>query len=115
MSQRTAVRKYERELLVSTVVDFISLVVCRVSPSTHRAYRQEKTQVSVSLRALYDKLGHIEPATSRELMRQTAADRAELIRTLPETAAPLLSGYRVKIFDGRSYVIGSVTRKNLRS
>lgn len=98
--QRTAVRQYERELLFSTVVDLMSLVVCRVTPSIHRAYQQKKAQIPVSLRALYDKLGHIEPATSRELVRQTASEMAELIRTLPATAAPLLPGYRVKILDG---------------
>lgn len=98
--QRTAVRQYERELLFSTVVDLMSLVVCRVTPSVHRAYQQKKAQIPVSIRALYDKLGHIEPATSRELVRQTASEMAELIRTLPAMAAPLLPGYRVKILDG---------------
>lgn len=33
-----AVAQYERELLFSTLVDLMSLVVCRISPSVHAAY-----------------------------------------------------------------------------
>ena len=97
---RTAQTQYQRELLFSTVVDLMSLVVCRASPSIHQAYRKRKDEIPVSIRALYDKLGHVEPATSRELVLHSAREAAALIRELGGAAEPLLAGYRVKILDG---------------
>ena len=38
--RRTAVQQYERELLFSTLVDLVSLVVTRVHKSVHAAYKK---------------------------------------------------------------------------
>jgi hypothetical protein len=96
----TAEHQYTRELLFSTVVDLMSLVVCRVYPSVHAAYVKRKAEVTVSVQALYDKLSHVEPALSREIVRHTAGTVGGLLGHLKGLRAPLLPGYRVKILDG---------------
>jgi DDE family transposase len=95
-----AVRQYERELLFSHLVDLTSLVVCRVQPSVHAAYKQKQEQVPVSLKALYDKLGHVEGETSRALVRYTASAASGLIDRMKGNLAALLPGFRVRILDG---------------
>lgn len=112
---RTAQTQYQRELMFSTVVDLMSLVVCRETPSIHRAYQKRKDEIPVSIRALYDKLGHVEPATSRELVRHSARETAALIRELGGAKEPLLRGYQIKVFDG-NHLAGSEHRlKPLRT
>src|SRR5688572_30310821 len=61
--EQAAQAQYERELLFSTVVDIMSLVVCRVQPSVHAAYQERRQEIAVSVKALYDKLSHVEPGT----------------------------------------------------
>lgn len=95
-----AVRQYERELLFSQLVDLTSLVVCRVQPSVHAAYKQKQEQMPVSLKALYDKLGHVEGETSRALVHYTASATSGLIDRMKGDLAPLLPGFRVRILDG---------------
>ncbi len=97
---RTARIQYERELLFSTVVDLLSHVVCGIRPSVRAAYQASQEEIAVSLTALYDKLNGVEPAVSRALVRQTAAELAEVVLFLDGERAPLLPGYRTKILDG---------------
>lgn len=63
--EKTAERQYTRELLFSTTVDVMALVVCRVQPSVHAAYQAKKVEVGVSVHALYDKLECLEPGFPR--------------------------------------------------
>src|SRR5262245_24795975 len=98
--ETTAVQQYTRELLFSTVVDLMSLVVCRIHKSVHAAYVKKQEEVGVSVQALYDKLNHLEPAVSRALTRHTAREVHTLLRHLKGLRAPLLPKYRVKILDG---------------
>src|ERR1700674_3902551 len=100
MFHRCAVSQYTWELLFSTVVDVMSLVVCRVSPSVRATYMKRPEQIGVSLKALYEKLSHIEPATSRELGGQTGAQVTTVIRQMKGECAPLLPGYQCRILDG---------------
>lgn len=100
MFERTAERQYTRELLFSTVVDVMSGIVMRTFTSVNAAFQKKKEAIAVSLRALYDKLQRIEPATSRELVRHTATEINALIDHLPGQRRPLLPGYRVRILDG---------------
>jgi len=95
-----AVRQYERELLFSQIVDLTSLVVCRVQPSVHAAYKQKQEQMPVSLKALYDKLGHVEGETSRALVQYTASTAGGLMARMGGDVPPLLPGFRVRILDG---------------
>ena len=68
----TAERGYTRELLFSTTVDLMALVVCRVHPSINAAYEARKEDVGVSVRSLYGKLQCLEPGISAALVQHTA-------------------------------------------
>jgi Transposase DDE domain len=97
---RAAEKQYQRELLFSTVVDLVSQVVTRSSKSVHAAYVEARAKICVSVRALYDKLDHVEPCTSRALVQHTAHEVTELIDCMKGGCEPLLKGYRVRILDG---------------
>ena len=98
--EKTAQHQYTRELLFSTTVDVMALVVCRVRPSVNAAYQARKEQIGVTVRALYDKLECMEPGISAALVRHTAARLEPIIRRMKGTKPPLLYGYKVKILDG---------------
>ena len=98
--RREAQGQYERELLFSTVVDVVSQVVCRHSPSVHAEYVRQRARISVSIRALYDKLANIETCTSRALVQHVAGSVSKLIDRTKGCRQPLLKGYRVRILDG---------------
>lgn len=100
MFRENARTQYERELLFSTQVALVSHVVCRISKSVHAAYVRQREQIPVSIRALYDKLGHVEVGTSRALVQHTARRVANLIDRTKGRRKPLLKGYRVRILDG---------------
>lgn len=92
--------QYERELLFSTLVDVVGQVVCRSSGSVHAAYLRQRDRITVSIRSLYGKLNHVEPETSRALVKHTATQIRELIDRMKGTRKPLLKGYRGRILDG---------------
>lgn len=98
--REVAEAQYERELLFSTLVELVSQVVCRSSPSVHAAYVRQRERISVSVRALYDKLSLVEPGTSRAMVRQIAHNVSELIDLTQGCCRLLLRGYRVRILDG---------------
>src|SRR5579859_2315632 len=75
----TAVRQRTNELLFSTVADLMGSVVCRVRPSVHAAY-QSRTDIQVSVKALYDKLKRVEPGVSQALVRETAERMGAIVR-----------------------------------
>jgi IS4 transposase len=98
--RRSAVAQYERELLFSTMVDLVALVVCRATPSVHAAYVQKREQIPVSIGSLYEKLSHVEPGTSRALVQHSARQVSDLIERTKGRRRPLLKGYRTRILDG---------------
>lgn len=98
--RQVAQAQYERELLFSTLVDLVSQVVCRSSKSVHAAYVRQRNRISVSIRALYDKLSHVEIGTSRALVQHTARQVGELIDRCRGRRQPLLKGYRTRVLDG---------------
>lgn len=98
--RRAAVTQYQRELLFSTMVNLISLVVCRASKSVHAAYVRKREEVGVSIRAVYDKLNHVETGTSRALVQYSARRVGELIDLTHGQRTPLLKGHKVLILDG---------------
>jgi hypothetical protein len=101
---RNARFQYQRDVLFSTMVDLMSEVVCGVRPSVNAAYRRKKKreQIAVSVGSLYDKLKGVEERVNRALVRETAAEMAEVVRHLGGACTPLLEGYRVKILDGNA-------------
>lgn len=110
--EKTARRQYTRELLFSTTVDVMALVVCRVRPSVHAAYQARKDEVGVSVRALYDKLECLEPGISAALVRHTAERLEPIIRRMKGTRPPLLTGYKTKILDG-NHLAGTERRPKI--
>lgn len=97
---RTADRQYHRELLFSTCVDLMGLVVSRTHRSIHAAYQASAAEVAVSIQSVYAKLAHVEPATSAALVRHTADRLAPVIRRMKGGLPPPLKGFHTKILDG---------------
>jgi hypothetical protein len=97
---RHAEVQYERKLLFSSVVDLMSVVVCKIQPSVSAAYRAVEDTLPVSLGSFYDKLNGIEGDVTAAMVRHTAAQMAPVIEAMGGQLPPLLPGYRVKILDG---------------
>jgi len=98
--ENAADRQQNKRLMFSSVVDIMGLVACKIQPSVHAAYLEHQQELGVTVKALYDKLQRMEGNVSRQLVRETASQMAEIIEktkgTLPEWAC----GYRTKIVDG---------------
>ena len=91
------------ELLFSTVVDSMSLVVCKIRPSLHAVYQAHQKKFSVSVKSLYNKVNGVEPAVSEALVRETAADLRNIVQACGAARLPLLPGYRTLIVDGNHF------------
>jgi IS4 transposase len=98
--EQTASTQYTRELLFSSVVDLMGLVVCGVHPSVRSAYLASLGEITASLTAVYEKLQGIEPGVCRGLVRDTTGRLLPLVRRLDATLPELVPGYRAKILDG---------------
>ena len=109
---KTAVEQYTRELMFSTVVDVMSGVVCRIHPSVHAAYTKKRAEIPVSIKAVYDKLQHIEAEVSRGLVCHTACEVSAVIEHLKGQRRPVLEGYRCRIMDG-NHLTGSEHRLSI--
>src|SRR5512135_2962391 len=109
------VKQYTRELLFSSLVDLMSLVVCNVRPKVSTAYQAMLDQIGVSLSAVYEKLKGTEPPVCRELVRHTARQLEPVIDQLGGALPALLPGYRVKIHDGNHLAKTQKRLKELRT
>jgi IS4 transposase len=98
--ERVAERQYVRELLFSSVVDLVGLVVGKVHPSIHAAYQRVKSSLPVSLASIYNKINATEPAVIAELVRHTAEGMGSVIDEMGGRLPALVPGYRVRILDG---------------
>lgn len=98
--EESAQKQYTRELLFSSVVGLMSLVVCGIHPSVSSAYKALEKMVGVSRTALYDKLNGLEPGISRALVNYTAQELSPVLAELGGTKAALLPGFEVRIIDG---------------
>lgn len=97
---RTAVRGYTKELLFSTTVDLMSLVVGGKALHVQAAYRHLRARVPVTLKSVYDKLRNIEVDVSAGLVSHVSGRCEALITELGGGCKSLLPGYRVRILDG---------------
>jgi IS4 transposase len=95
-----AKNQYTRELLFSSIVDLMSLVVCGIYPSVNAAYRAKASSLNVSRTAVYDKLNGIELDVSAALLRETAASMTTVMQFLGDSPPKLLAPYQVRIIDG---------------
>lgn len=98
--EQQAQRQYQRELLFSTVVNLMSLVVCGILPSVNAAYQAKAKGIGVTIQSVYNKLNGIEPQIVEALLRHVVERVQGLMEALGGTLPPLLEGYRVKILDG---------------
>ncbi|MEG3990069.1 hypothetical protein QUA13_23425 [Microcoleus sp. S28C3] len=89
--------QYTRELLFSSIVDLMSLVVCGIYPSVNAAYRAKASQLNVSRTAVYDKLNGIELDVSAALLRETAASMTDVMQFLGGSPSKLLAPYQLRI------------------
>src|SRR5205823_1042016 len=99
MFEATATRQYTRELLFSTIVELLAVVVFRMQPSVRRAYLSSSSMMA-TLTAVYEKLKGTEPEVARQLVRTTAARLLEILRRLGDVRPATLPGYTVTILDG---------------
>jgi IS4 transposase len=113
--EETAQRQYLNELAFSTVVDLMSMVVAKTRKSMHAAYQAHQESIQVSVKSVYNKLNHLEPAISAELVRRTATSFDEVIRRMGGELPPLLPGYRVRIVDGNHLAATEHRLKELRT
>jgi IS4 transposase len=93
-------RQYTRDLLFSSIVELMSLVVCRIQPSINAAYQKNAVPINVSLQALYRKIGRIETPIGSALVRKSDERLAPVITAMGGELTPFLPGYRTKILDG---------------
>ncbi len=98
--EKTAKTGYTRELLFSTLVNLMSVVVCSIRPSVGAVYKAMSEEIGVSKTAVYDKLKGIEPQVSAALVEYTANELMAVIHKLGGELPELLPGYRALILDG---------------
>jgi hypothetical protein len=82
--EQRARRGYTRQLLFSTTVDLMSLVVCGSCPHVKGAYHHLLERVPVSLKSVYEKLQHLETDVSDALVRAVADRCAALVAELDD-------------------------------
>lgn len=98
--ESTAERQENKELMFSSIAEIMGLVACKIQPSVHAGYQAKQEELGVTVKALYDKLQRMESNISRELVRETASDMAEIIEATKGTLPEMVPGYRTKIVDG---------------
>ena len=108
-------RQYTRELLFSTLVDLVSVVVCDSRPSVNAAYQAAADRIPVSLTSVYNTLDGVEPGVSTALVRHTALRLTPVIEAMGGQLPALLPGYRVKILDGNHLAATERRLKVLRA
>ena len=93
-------KQYTRDLLFSSVVDLMGVVVGKVAPSVHAAYQAVADTLPVSIASVYNKLNRMEPDVTGALVRHTAQRLALVIGAMEGQMPALLPGHRVRIVDG---------------
>jgi hypothetical protein len=97
--RKEAQQQYEKELLFSSLVELMALVVCGMHGTVRIAYLAMREQLPVTLTALYAKLNRVEVGTCQALV----ADSAQRLRPVIEalgTPGAWLPGHRIKVLDG---------------
>ena len=92
--ERTAQRQSTQELLFSSLVDLMSLVVCGMQPHIQAAFKNQAERIPVTLKSVCEKPQRVEPDISAELVRFTAQRCGPLILALDGTREACLPGRR---------------------
>jgi IS4 transposase len=98
--ERTATKQYTKELLFSTVVGLMSLVVSGIHPTVSAAYKSLEKVVGVSRPALYGKLNGMEASTSQALVRHSVDNLKPVMAQFQLETPEILPGYPIRITDG---------------
>jgi hypothetical protein len=109
----TAQQQYAGELLFSSVVDLLALVVWRQKKSVGEAYKHSQEKFEVSVRSVYNKLNGAEESVCRELVRRPAEQLGQVVDAL-HGRPPQLRGYRTRIIDGNKLTSTDHRLKPLR-
>ena len=96
----TAEHQYEKQLLFSSVVDLMGLVVARVQPSLNAAYQAVSDTLPVTLASIYAKVNGTEPSVSAALVAHCAGRLRPVIDAMAPGMKPWLPGYRTRVVDG---------------
>jgi IS4 transposase len=110
-----AERQYTRELLFSSIVELMSVVVCGIRPSINAAYAKNAVPINTSLTALYRKIERIETPIGSAMVRKTAERLAPVITAMKGGLKPFLEGYRTRILDGNHLAKTEHRIKELRT
>jgi hypothetical protein len=113
--RETAVRQHEDELLFSSIVELLQLVVTKSHKSMRAAYLAHQEQFEVSLTSVYNKLNGVEMQVSRALVRKTAERMAHVIEALRGPQTKSLGKYRQRILDGSHLAATEHRLKELRT
>lgn len=92
--------QYTYKLTFSTVFSLMAAAVTGTRKSINDAYLGAKEEVGATVRAVYDKLSHIETTTSQAMVRSMAAEVAPLIDEMGGGLPAPAPGYEVRILDG---------------
>lgn len=98
--ENSAQKQFTNKLLFSTIVDLMSVVVCRIRPSIHAAFQAKAETVGATIDAVYDKLNGTETTVSAELVKSVASRSAQVIDAMKGARPDWLPGYRTRILDG---------------
>jgi IS4 transposase len=108
-------KQFTHKLLFSTMVDLMSVVVCRIRPSIHAAFQARAETIGATIDAVYDKLDGTETAVSTALVHTVATRLAPVIDAMNGARTDWLPGYHTRILDG-NHLPGSEHRiKELRT
>lgn len=95
-----AEEQYTRDLLFSSIVDLMGVVVSKSQPSVHAAFVAVADTLPVSITSVYNKLNGVEPSVTSALVRHTAARLAAVVAATGGQIPALIPEYRVRIIDG---------------
>jgi IS4 transposase len=110
-----AERQYTRQLLFSSIVELMSVVVCGIRPSINAAYAKNAVAINASLTALYRKIERLETPIGAAMVRTTAERLAAVGTAMGAGSTPFLKGYRTKILDGNHLAKTEHRIKELRT
>lgn len=98
--EKAAVRQHASELLFSSVVDLLAMVVWRKHDSINEGYKRSQDKFEVSVRSVYNKLNGTETSVCRALVRDTATPLVQIVDALGTGRKPQLVGYHTRVLDG---------------
>jgi len=95
--------QYTRTLLFSSIVELMTVVVCRVRRSVNAAYKFQRDKLDVSLKSVYNKLNASDPSVCAGLCAHAAERMRQVIEELNVPQRPLIPGYQTRILDGNQF------------